>query len=135
MRVIIVGGPRLGKSTLARSYRAAGVPTFCGDPVEMVKEPEPGVTYLPSGMDWSQGSTYVAERWFTMPGSWVCEGQIMARALRKWTRDEPPANQIIVLQNEPLVPPTAGQAAMIKAVRTVWDEIKHRFLPITQTRT
>lgn len=134
MRIIIVGGPRLGKSTLARSYRAKGVPTFCGDPRELVKDPEPDVTYLPSGLDWSAGSAYVAERWFSMPGPWLCEGQVMARALRKWSGAGMPADRIIVLQGSPHVAVTPGQAAMIKAVDTVWREIANRFQAITDTR-
>jgi hypothetical protein len=133
-RIIVVGGPRFGKSTLARAERAKGVPTFCGDPVELVKEPEAGVTYLPSGMAWSDGSQYVADNWFTMPGPWLCEGQIMARALRKWTSKAAPADRIIVLTGPPHVAVTPGQAAMIKAVETVWHGIAHHFDAITEYR-
>lgn len=134
MRTIVVGGPRLGKSTLARAERVKGVPTFCGDPPELVKELEDGVTYLPSGLGWSEGSQYVADHWFTMSGSWLVEGQITARALRKWARYAMPADRIIVLTGPPLVDVTPGQASMIKAVATVWDGIKHRFQDITEVR-
>lgn len=144
MRTIIVGGPRTGKSTLARTYRAQGIPTFCGDPRSLVKEPEDGVIYLPEGLDWSEGSRFVAEHWFSMPGPWLLEGQIMARALRKWLhlRDDcyrgdvaPPVDRIIVLQHaRPECTLLPGQAAMGKAVQTVWAQIGHRFREITEYR-
>jgi hypothetical protein len=127
-RTIIVGGPRCGKSTLARQYRARGVPVFCGDPRSKCKEPEDGVTYLPEGLDWSEGSQYVANEWFTMPGPWLLEGQIMARALRKWTSAGEPCDEIIVLRNHhPKAVVSPGQRAMHKAVMTVWSEIEGRF--------
>lgn len=140
-RVIIVGGPRCGKSTLAREFAARGVPVFCGDPRSLVKEPEDGVTYLPEGMDWSEGSQFVADEWFTQPGPWLCEGQIMARALRKWCptvdiftgKADLPADRIIVLRDHhPLADVTPGQAAMHKAVMTVWNEIARRYRDISE---
>lgn len=145
LRTIIVGGPRCGKSTLARTYRAQGIPTFCGDPRSLVKEPEDGVTYLPEGLDWSDGSEFVAEVWFKMPGPWVMEGQIMARGLRKWLRfhdadrfwqsGKPPADRIIVLQHaRPECTLLPGQESMGKAVQTVWAQIGHRFREITEYR-
>lgn len=133
-RVIIVGGPRCGKSTIARTYAARGVPVFCGDPASLAKQREPGVTYLPEGLAWSEGSAHVAAEWFGRPGPWVCEGQIMARALRKWTGDGNPADHIVVLRDHhPGAAPTPGQRAMHKAVMTVWREIEHKFLPLLRS--
>ncbi len=151
MRIIVVGGPRLGKSTLAREYRAKGIPTFCGDPFSLCKDetPIPGVTYLPERFackdGWSPGSEFVAREWFSMRGSWLCEGQIMARALRKWAamddkylavtgeRSSLPADKIIVLTN-PVCEMSHGQASMCKSVATVWREIEHRFSGIVEER-
>jgi len=131
-RIIIIGGPRCGKSTIARGYLARGIPIFCGDPAHLVKELEDGVTYLPDDLTWSDGSAYVAREWFTMPGPWVCEGQIMARALRKWLHTSPPADHIVVLtEHHPKARPTPGQKVMHKAVMTVWGEVAHRFRDIT----
>ena len=142
-RIIIVGGPRCGKSTTARTLRLQGYPTFCGDPLSRVKEPEEGVTYLPEGLPFSgdQGSaSWVAENWFSMPGPWVCEGQVMARALRRWlsmhgTDAPPPADRIIVLATvHPNATPTAGQLAMGKGVMTVWREIESFFAGIVDSQ-
>lgn len=142
MRTIIVGGPRCGKSTIARAYRAQGIPTFCGDPRSLVKEPEDGVTYLPEGLTWrkdhDEGSQYVIDHWFTMPGPWLLEGQNMARALRKWVRQgriAMPCDRIIVLQHaRPECTLLPGQAAMGKAVQTVWTQVSHQFRNITEYR-
>lgn len=131
-RIIIVGGPRCGKSTIARAYARRGIPVFCGDPAHLVKDPEDGITYLPEGLTWSDGSAFVAQEWFTLPGPWVCEGQIMARALRKWLRTPTPADHIVLLRDHhPKARPTPGQRAMHKAVMTVWREIAHKFTDIT----
>jgi len=143
VRTIIVGGPRCGKSTIARQMRLQGIRTFCGDPLSLVKEPEPGVTYLPEDLDWSAGSAYVADNWFPLPGPWVMEGQIMARALRKWLwrRDDryrgtaAPCDRIIVLQHpRPECTLLPGQVSMNKAVQTVWSQISDRFAGVSEYR-
>jgi hypothetical protein len=136
-RIIIVGGPGSGKSTLARKFRAEGLPTFCGDPRSKAKEVEPNVTYLPEGLPFAGdggGSDWVAQNWFTMPGNWLLEGQIMARALRRWTElgsgtesRYDPFTKIIVLNWQHRPNPLPGQLAMAKGVMTVWNGIKHRF--------
>ncbi len=144
-RVIIVGAPRSGKSTLAREFRRKGLPTYCGDPYSKVKDPESGVTYLREDMSWSEGSQYVADTWFHLPGPWCCEGQVMARALRKWVAGknwgafgwvlEMPADRIIVFRNpRPEIPLLRGQLSMAKSVATVWAEIAHHFEDITEYR-
>lgn len=121
MRIAITGAPRTGKSTLAkslfvaeheqehpwdpapeRSIRHPLLLLMCTDPIHLVKDVEPGVTYVPrdvyhlakaagqSGDDpgpdkpWSSSSWYVAEHFLTRPGSWILEGVGVPRALRKW---------------------------------------------------
>lgn len=142
-RTIIVGGPRRGKSTLALKL---GGRIFCGDPLSKVKEPLPGVNYLPEGIPISGddgAAQWVADNWFTRPGPWVCEGWVMARALRRWlagcTRDgipyhaahQYPADRIIVLDRPAFTAELKGQASMHKAVMTVWRGIEHYFDAIT----
>lgn len=133
-RIVIVGGPRSGKSSLAREFRAAGLPTFCGDPRSKVKEPEHGVTYLPEGLPMSGddgAAQWIVDHWMTRPGPWVLEGWIMARALRRWRRAWPPCERIIVMRS-PVVEQTPGQLALTKAVATVWRSIALRFQAITE---
>lgn len=132
-RIVIVGVPLAGKSTLARELRGAGYPTFCGDPRSAVRHPEPGVTYLPEGLAWGHDSAYVVRHWLPMPGPWVLEGQVMVRALRKHLRDHAvvPVDKVVLMAN-PIGYLTPGQQGMARGVLTVWQEIASRLAGITE---
>lgn len=142
VRVVVVGAPRSGKSTYARELRAQGVPTFCGDPRSLVKDPEDGVTYLPEGLPWGGdegASRYIADHWFTMPGPFCCEGVAMARALRKVVQD----NRVRILDGVRIVRFTGqhahavtkpGQVTMRKAIDTVWSQIAGDLKHLTEMR-
>lgn len=64
---------------------------LCTDPIHLVKDPEPGVIYVPRDVEqqtpdkdlWSSCSLYVATHFLTRPGPWVLEGVGVPRALRK----------------------------------------------------
>jgi hypothetical protein len=136
VRAILLGGPLAGKSTLARILRKKeGWPTFCGDPRSAVRSPEPDVTYMPEGLDWSARSQHVVDAWFRMQGPWVLEGHVMARALRKLPLDAVcPADRIF------LMPRTFGQLDVMQAkltlqVWTVWEEIAPRFAGMWEVLT
>ncbi len=109
-RVVIVGGPSTGKSTLAHRLTAPER-VRCTD--ELV-----GV------LEWSEASAEVA-RWFDEPGPYVIEGVATARALRKWLRAHPTERLevTVVLLNKPFAQRAKGQDAMAKGVATVWNEI------------
>lgn len=145
-RIAIVGGPRCGKSQLAKALRKRGYPTFCGDPRDKVKEPEPHVTYLAEGMDMgSNSSRYIVDRWLPMPGPWVLEGHIMARVLRKWRDDGMnadgdylggmPCDRIVVFDEQhPEAEITAKQHSMHKGViETTWRGVREYFEGMTIT--
>lgn len=149
-RIVIVGGPRRGKSTMAveLSNAAKGCPIYCGDPLSKVKDPDVSVHYLPEDIPFSGddgAAQWIAEHWFTMPGPWVCEGHVMARALRRWLagtapfRDNGfelmrPCERIIVLDRPGFGMPSRGQESMHTGVMTVWREIASYFDPITEYR-
>ncbi len=112
---------------MARRLREEGIPTYCGDAVHYVKQPEPDVIYLPEYLSWTTAPDYVAREWFVMPGPWCCEGVVMARALRKLLRQQQghllKGVEVIYL-DLPMEPRTPGQNNMAKGVSTVWFEIE-----------
>lgn len=153
-RIVVVGGPRCGKSYFARVMRQLGVPTFCGDPMSKVKDVESGVRYLPEDLAFSGeggAAVWITQNWFTRPGPWVCEGHVMARALRRWVEknteldvEEPtgerlecfPCDRVIVFaEQRPEIELDRGQASMHKAVMTVWRQIEDYFDGMTEVRT
>lgn len=126
-RIIVVGGPRRGKSTYARSLE---LPRFCTDPASRAPEVEDGVTYLPEEFApaerWSDGSQYIADHWFSMPGPWVIEGIATVRALRKWlaVNTGTPCDQVVDFTSAPpLVAVKPGHEAMARSVAVIWAGI------------
>lgn len=124
LRVVIVGLPRTGKSTLADRIGA-----------KYLQRPEqerlalPGLSILRTDdliatHEWSEVSAIAAD-WIATPGAFVIEGVATARALRKWLTQNPdtPLNAVVVLMGQPLVELTKEQAAMGKGVSTVWNKI------------
>lgn len=112
-RIIVLGGPRTGKTTWAR---ARGRELGC-----LVRSTDS----LIATHDWSQASTEVA-RWFDEPGPWIIEGVATARALRKWLAANPgkPFDALVVFFSSPFQVLLKGQDSMAKGVLTVWHEIE-----------
>lgn len=129
MRTIIIGGPMTGKSTLALMLMSPSTPIYCGDPASKAREVYDSVTYLPDGLLFSGdggAADWIAHNWFPKAGPWVCEGQVMARALRRWLEGGPPScDRIIVLRHQ-YPGATPRQQALHKGVLKVWIEIEPR---------
>lgn len=133
MRVIIIGGPRSGKSTLAKRLSLSGAIHYCTDPKSLVKDVLPNVNYLPEGLNWGDDSQYVIDNWFSKNGNWVIEGVGAIRALRKWRNNEAPCDKILFIKDSfPGIKLLDGQASMHKSIHTIWNEISGRFNHITQ---
>lgn len=119
-RIVILGGPKTGKTTLANElFEAHGWPHSVPDcdGCGMLRHTD---DLIPLG--WSEASQ-AASAWFDEPGPWIIEGVAAVRALRKW-RDQhpgepPPVDRVIYL-TETFVEPTAGQRALAKGIETVW---------------
>jgi hypothetical protein len=143
-RVVIVGGPSRGKSTLAHGiHERTGAPVFCGDPASTVKFQKPYTTYLPEGMDFgSESSRWIVDNWLHMPGPWVLEGHIMARVLRKWmdTFEDfaPPFNvfpcdRVIVLDCPAHRTTNPRQEALHTRAMRIWRmDLEQHFDPIAE---
>ena len=111
MRVLITGGPKTGKTTLAKQLGAV-----YGEPLH--------TDYLIGRLDWSEASAKVAE-WMQEPAPWIIEGVAVPRALRKWLAANPtgkPADKVIFL-GKPWHELSPGQLAMTKGLVTVWKEV------------
>jgi len=108
MRVLICGGPKVGKTTL--SYELKGSPTLHTDDL--------------LDLAWSEQSRQIV-RWLEKPGPWVIEGHSVVRGLRKWLRvhaEGLPFDYLIYL-TKAKYERTNGQEALDKSVRTIWNEI------------
>lgn len=118
-KILIIGGPRSGKTTLANKLRdSLHLPVVHFD--SHIKDYE-----------WSELSEKISE-WLDDEGPWIKEGVSGVRGLRKWLRKNPeklPDFEIHIM-NEPKVEMTPGQARMHKAhskiLQECMDEIKSR---------
>ncbi len=113
MRIVVIGGPRCGKTTRAKALAATGVPARHTDD-------------LIGRLDWSAASAEVS-RWFALPGPWVIEGVAAVRALRKWlaAHGGKPCDTVEIMRR-PFEPLSPGQASMLKSFETVWAEIAYQ---------
>lgn len=126
-RIVVIGAPRTGKSTYATKLaRQLGVHL-----VSTGKR-----TDAPEGL--ISTDNYIRRGSFEeVPGliikdlrgrkDFVLEGTQAARVLRRWFRDEkdpPPIDKVIFVGNRPWITHNKGQAAMGKAVRTVFREVE-----------
>ena len=116
-RILIIGGPRTGKTTLARQLSTAARST--DDLIHL---------------GWSEASE-AASHWFDDAGPWVIEGVAVVRALRKWflrnpivdstrTTQRKACDRIISLRT-PHVSLTPGQLSMADGHETIWGTISH----------
>lgn len=118
-RIVIVGGPRTGKTSISKTLGIGRI-----RPTDALIETH----------QWSEVSEEVA-RWFDEPGRWVIEGTATVRALRKWlaraveaekATDYPQAKpcDLVIRTGLPCVELSDGQARMAKAVETIWLEVR-----------
>jgi len=127
-RVVISGGPRTGKSTLA--VRAG----------ERYRRPVKHADSLIGQKDWSESSAEVA-KWIDDDGDWIVEGVAAPRALRKWLATNPgkKLDATVIHFREPVQFQTDKQRAMSKGVETVWlqirDELKKRGATVIERET
>ena len=106
LRVVIAGGPRTGKTTLAASL---GLPVLHTDDL--------------ISLGWVAAGA-AAAKWIDQPGPWIIEGVTAPRALRRWLkRHEGKPCDLIVFLARAEIPRTRGQEAMAKGCAKIFAEI------------
>lgn len=122
-RIVILGGPKTGKTTLAGGLQRDLTNYFGPLSTGQVRHTDDLIH-----LGWSEASQ-AAALWLDEPGPWIIEGVAVVRALRKW-RDAhpgaaPPVDRVIRLATPlPHVEISSGQAAMAKGEYTIWREIR-----------
>lgn len=125
LRVLVAGGPRTGKTTLAdellAQMRAFGLEG--GAPLDVQHTDD-----LIGKLDWSAASLEVST-WIDKPGPWIIEGVAVPRALRKWLeRSGGKPADVVYWSSTAKVPTTKAQEAMAKGCATVWEPVREELL-------
>lgn len=110
-KILIAGGPKTGKTTLARVLAESyGLKLLHTDD-------------LIGKFDWSAASAEVAT-WIGKEPS-IIEGVAVPRALRKWFAANPSGKpcDLVIWLDKPLVMLSTGQVTMAKGCLKVWGEI------------
>lgn len=110
--LLIIGPPRVGKTTLARELGAKSN--------RLVRHSDD----LIGSRAWSDASKTIAE-WIGEDTPSVIEGAAVVRGLRKWLAANPEGKpaEAIYLSTSAKVAQTPKQAAMGRGVMSVWNEI------------
>lgn len=111
-KILIIGGPRTGKTTLASELgESDGLPVHHLDDL--------------SDREWSTQSDIIADE-LSHDGPWIKEGVAGVRGLRKWLERNPdkvPDFEVVHL-SEPKAEQSAGQAAMHKGHQKIYSEVE-----------
>ena len=122
-RIIIIGGPRTGKTQLAKKLsQELGIPTIlCTDPQSLGGDAPSHAELTNRDERWSAVSEDVSH-WFDRTGPWIIEGVAAIRALRKYRKTNPgsppPCDKLLVL-SIPKVPQTKAQHTLAVGIHTV----------------
>lgn len=127
-RIVILGGPRTGKTTLAGEIWRKAVAAWVAEHGPIVDLEGPVLMHTDDVMHlgWSEASE-AASKWFDTSGPWIIEGVAAVRALRKWHAQHafqpPPVDRVIFLAKT-FEEPTPGQRVMAKGVETMLGDIE-----------
>ena len=110
-RIVLAGGPRTGKTTLAETIQA-----LWGGTVYHTDD-------LIDSYDWQAAPVECARWMLETPGPWIVEGVAAVRALRKWLDANPKGQpcELVSWMSDPVVRRSPGQETMAKGCATVWN--------------
>lgn len=108
----MAGGPRVGKTTFAKTLVTHELPMCSTDDVVLSD-------------DWSSQSQIVLT-WIEGTGPWIIEGVPVVRALRKWLEKHPTGTPCDELywRNKARAERTAGQEALATGTATIFNAIR-----------
>jgi hypothetical protein len=114
-RVVLAGGPRTGKSTLAETTLGEVIGALTGARVYATDN-------LIGSHDWSAASAECARWMAETPGPWIVEGVTAVRGLRKWLDANPTGRpcELVIWMSVPVVGRSPGQETMAKGCTTIW---------------
>ena len=115
-QVVILGGPRSGKTTLSEELG-----------IENVYHTDD----LISKYGWTEASDIVAG-WMNVPGPWIVEGTIAVRGLRKFLalhEGIKPCDKVI-FRSESYVKLTSQQQNMADGIETIFSEIVQNLIDL-----
>lgn len=128
MKIIICGGPKTGKTSLAKGISInKSIPIRHTDDLILTHK-------------WGEDSDEV-EKWINEPGDFIIEGVTAHRGLRKWFINHAHPNQepnieLIYVMNTPHTTLTREQEIMRKGFATQWaamlPTIRGRQIPVVQ---
>lgn len=116
-KILIIGVPRAGKSTIATSLASE-----LGIPLKHIDE-------WAKTLEWSVVSDKVAEKLET-EGPWIMDGVAGVRGLRKWLERNPGKKPdfMIIWMGEPAIKLTAAQDNMRNGTLTIWKGVAPELL-------
>jgi len=120
-RIVILGGPRCGKTTLANKLNRL---TFHTDDFKFPHLQESGAAVV---------------QWFARPGPWVIEGVVAILALQEWMRmyEVAPCDCVLAMWT-PVVKLTPDQIRMFNLLRKYWSglplDLNERGVVVKQVR-
>jgi adenylate kinase family enzyme len=126
VRIVVIGGPRTGKTTYATKL-AKQLGVHLGSTGKRTEQ-EDGLVSTDNYMRRSNWKTLpeVVIKDLKNRDSWVLEGTQAARVLRRWLKESPSEVKVdkVLVFNRPWVARNAGQEAMAKGVRTILKDLQ-----------
>lgn len=126
MRVVVIGGPRTGKTTYATKL-AKQLGAHLASTGKRTQQPE-GLVSTDNWMhksNWAELPDHVITD-LKKRDSFVLEGTQAARVLRRWLTRDPETVKVdkVLVFGRPWVARTPGQESMAKAVRTIFRDLQ-----------
>lgn len=116
MKLLIIGYPRSGKTTLAETQQVLMQHPYQDNRVKKISTDD-----LVKQYEWSAFSDKVADL-LTQPGPWIIEGCSAVRGLRKYLKAGNKPDFEIVWLDKPYIPLTGKQIGFAASLSSIYKE-------------